>query len=109
LSGSRSRSMSHRIRSFTQSTRLPRPSSASARGPQSTRRSTVSSSSPSNNLHQPSLPSPTTQSPPPSLPSPPTLEHEPTDSHETRAVKRRRTDDVDSASLHSYSTVPEPP
>jgi hypothetical protein len=125
LSGSRnrSRSMSNRIRSFNSSSTRPqqRPSSGSARGgAQNTqriaRRSTVSSSSPSlGHHHQHQHPSPTMggmQSSSPSttsyLHSPTTLEHEP-DSHETRASKRRRTDDVDSASLHSYSTVPEPP
>lgn len=125
LSGShnRPRSMSNRIRSFNPSTRLARPSSGSARGPQNNnqriaRRSTVSSSSPSlgggHNQHSPIMGMHSSSSPSTSyLHSPTTtLEHEATtqpDSHETRASKRRRTDDVDSASLHSYSTVPEPP
>ena len=114
LSGSRnrSRSMSNRIRSFNSSTRLPRHSSgtSSARGTgtsQNTqriaRRATVSSSPLQQPLHSPAQ----LQSPASYLHSP-TLE-EATDGHETRASKRRRTDDVDSASLQSYSTVPEPP
>lgn len=113
LSGSRnrSRSMSNRIRSFNPSTRIPRQlSSGSARGPQRiSRRSTVSSSpSVGGPLQSPIMGMQSSSSPTTSyLHSPTALEHEGPDSHETRASKRRRTDDVDSASLHqSYSEPP---
>jgi hypothetical protein len=114
LSGSRnrSRSMSNRIRSFNpRPPAAARPSSGSARGPQNqriARRSTVSSSSPSHQHPSPIMGMQSSPSTTSYLHSP-TMEHEAPDSHETRASKRRRTDDVDSASLHSYSTVPEPP
>lgn len=129
LAGSRnrSRSMSNRIRSFNPSTRLPRQSTGSARSsssaagagatsssqqPRIARRSTVSSS-PATAGHALQSPNTALQSPAASsyLHSPTaaaTLEED-NDGHETRALKRRRTDDVDSASLQSYSTVPEPP
>jgi hypothetical protein len=116
LSGSRnrSRSMSNRIRSFNQATRLPRPSAASATraGPTNTthqriiRRSTVSS--PSAAHLQPGLQSPTGLPPPPPYAQSPTL-HTQDDGHETRAAKRRRTNDHDSSHLQSFSVVPEPP
>lgn len=110
LSGSRNRSssMSNRIRSFNPSRGSRQLSSAgsAATTQRIARRSTVSSAA-------------TTSRTPTTLQSPvggasssylhsPTLE-EPNDGHEMRASKRRRTDDVDSASLQSYSTVPEPP
>lgn len=122
LSGSRnrSRSMSNRIRSFNPTARIPRQTSSgsSARGGTNqriSRRSTISSSPSVGHNNQP-LQSPTMgmlSSPSTSYLHSPTMldqQHEAApDSHETRASKRRRTDDVDSASLQSYSTVPEPP
>ncbi|KAG8833387.1 hypothetical protein FRC18_003689 [Serendipita sp. 400] len=121
LSGSRdrSRSMSNRIRSLTNSsnnnntshaTRLSRQSTGSQR---IARRATVSSS-PSlaaPHLQTPSaVHSPTGLPPPPPYMQSPTL-HSPEDGHETRATKRRRTNDHDSSHLHThtFTVVPEPP
>lgn len=115
LSGSRnrSRSMSNRPRSFNPATRLQRQTitPATRAGPTMTthhhqriaRRSTVSSSPSAAHLQSPSALPP----PPPYAPSP-TVES-PEDGHETRATKRRRTNDHDSSHLQSFTVVPEPP
>lgn len=115
LSGSRnrSRSMSNRPRSFNTATRLPRQSitPATRAGPTMTthhhqriaRRSTVSSSP--STIH---LQSPSALPPPPPYALSPTVES-PGDGHETRATKRRRTNDHDSSHLQAFTVVPEPP
>ncbi|KAG8836227.1 hypothetical protein FRC17_008963 [Serendipita sp. 399] len=122
LSGSRdrSRSMSNRIRSLTNTststsnnntthaTRLSRQSTGPSQ--RITRRATVSSPSvAAQHVQTPSaLHSPTALPPPPPYMQSPTL-HSPEDSHETRATKRRRTNDHDSSHLHTFTVVPEPP
>jgi len=115
LSGTRNRqgSMSSRLHPFANpSRRLQRQSTTGSATnttqPRIARRSTISSS-PSLPL-QSTLDSPTTTGIPLGYMHSPPLQS-PQDGHETRAAKRRRTNDHDTAAVQhqSFSAVPEPP